>query len=629
MIRKFFSGGLRQRLLIPTVAVLVVCMLLLSSLLILIQQRQFNKLSGAVVAAVQGSNQRAQGSFSKLSTAVGTRLSGMSAGIADTLADETRSALEAEKTLLGQSFGDTLQNSADAMATLLAQVAPATILANNFIDLINYVKAANQNPDVVYAIFLNPDGKPLTRYVDGKDPDIQRFLEAGSGANKLEKVFDASQKDPSVLVVEKAIQIEGKDLGRVVICVSKAASVKQMKEMSARFEAMVDNNSHNISAVIEKETRAVVTDMGARFDQVAAQNSRDVQSISDTIASFGKDINAQTKWTTAGLGGATVLVILAVLFVIIARTARNLQQLTFRLNSGAENVSAATVQISSASQTLASGATEQAASIEETSASLEEMASMTSQNARNAGEADQLMKGAQSIVDQSNASMRDLTDAMAEISRSSEETQKIVKTIDEIAFQTNLLALNAAVEAARAGEAGAGFAVVADEVRNLALRAADAARDTAALIAGTAGRIKEGSSLVGRTNQAFTEITTATAKVSDLLGEIASASTEQAQGVEQINKAVTEMDKVVQNNAANAEESSSSSEEMRAQAEQMKRLVEDLVAMVEGRRFSSDMGRKVPAAGITSPPASAGQGKSAPAPDQVIPPEEDTAFCDF
>jgi methyl-accepting chemotaxis protein len=186
--------------------------------------------------------------------------------------------------------------------------------------------------------------------------------------------------------------------------------------------------------------------------------------------------------------------------------------------------------------------------------------------------------------------MAHLTASMDEISKASEATSKIIKTIDEIAFQTNLLALNAAVEAARAGEAGAGFAVVADEVRNLAMRAAEAAKNTANLIEGTVKKIKEGSAIVQTTNAEFSEVQISAARMGELVGEISAASGEQAQGIEQIRKAVTEMENVVQRNAGNAEESASASEEMSAQAGQMKRFVAELVTMVGGANGHSTIG---------------------------------------
>ena len=252
------------------------------------------------------------------------------------------------------------------------------------------------------------------------------------------------------------------------------------------------------------------------------------------------------------------------------------------LDQSADKVSLAANQVSSSSLELAEGASRQAASIEETSSSLEEMASMTKQNAGNAGQANQLMTGTKEAVSRANQSMRNLTVSMSEISKASEDTSKIIKTIDEIAFQTNLLALNAAVEAARAGEAGAGFAVVADEVRNLAMRAGEAARNTANLIEGTVRKIGEGSDLVAKTDKDFSEVAFSVEKSGELVNQITAASLEQAQGIEQVNKAVSDMDKVVQQNAANAEESASASGEMNAQAEQMKGIVKDLVGVIAG-----------------------------------------------
>lgn len=303
---------------------------------------------------------------------------------------------------------------------------------------------------------------------------------------------------------------------------------------------------------------------------------------SKTVATQANSSATSARWIIGTVAVSAILIGVFLAFIITRSITRPINRIIEALGEGTDQVATASSQVSTSSQQLAEGSSEQAASIEETSSSLEEMSSMTKQNADNATQADTLMKEANQVVSKANTSMDELTGSMEQITKASEETSKIIKTIDEIAFQTNLLALNAAVEAARAGEAGAGFAVVADEVRNLALRAADAAKNTADLIEGTVKKVKDGSDLVNTTNEAFGEVATSASKVGELVGEISAASKEQAQGIEQVNIAVNEMDKVTQSNAANAEESASASEEMSAQAEQMKSMVGELIALVEG-----------------------------------------------
>lgn len=285
--------------------------------------------------------------------------------------------------------------------------------------------------------------------------------------------------------------------------------------------------------------------------------------------------------------GIIALAIAIALVLVFARSiAKPITVVATGLRDAASQVGAASSQVAASSQTLAQGSSEQAASLEETSASLEEISSMTKQNADNAHQADSLSREAGQIVTKANETVNQLTQSMGEISEASEETSKIIKTIDEIAFQTNLLALNAAVEAARAGEAGAGFAVVADEVRSLAMRAAEAAKNTSELIESTVTRVKNGAGLVNETREAFEHVADSTGKVAELVGEIAAASTEQAQGIDQINQAMADMDKVTQSGAANAEETASASEEMNGQAESMQAFVSDLMAVIDGGKSS-------------------------------------------
>ncbi|MEW6184193.1 MAG: methyl-accepting chemotaxis protein [Thermodesulfobacteriota bacterium] len=262
-----------------------------------------------------------------------------------------------------------------------------------------------------------------------------------------------------------------------------------------------------------------------------------------------------------------------------------LNEVMVRLRENSDHVALALGQVFSAGQSLAQGASSQAEGLEQAAASMEKMSSMTKQNADHAQQAKILMKDTSLVVDEAHLSMRELNESMKGISSAGEETGKIIKTIDAIAFQTNLLALNAAVEAARAGEAGAGFAVVAEEVRTLAMRTAEAAKNTTTLIEDTITKVKSGSERVRKTNDTFEKVAGGARKAAELVIGISSASNEQAQGIERINQAILSMERVVERNAASAQESASASAEMNTLALQMRTLVQRMDEII-GREGS-------------------------------------------
>jgi methyl-accepting chemotaxis protein len=238
-----------------------------------------------------------------------------------------------------------------------------------------------------------------------------------------------------------------------------------------------------------------------------------------------------------------------------------------------EQVASAAGQISNGSQGLAQASSEQASTIEEVSSSLHEMTSMAQQSAGNAKDAKRMAEEARTATQRGVKSMTQLSQAVDRIRDSAERTAKIVKTIDEIAFQTNLLALNAAVEAARAGDAGKGFAVVAEEVRSLAMRAADASKQTAELIEESGKHAQDGVSYTGEVVQALDDIAKRSEQVSAVMGEISAASEQQQTGVSQVNTAIEQMNLVTQQVAANSEESASAAEELASQAAHMQAML--------------------------------------------------------
>jgi hypothetical protein len=269
------------------------------------------------------------------------------------------------------------------------------------------------------------------------------------------------------------------------------------------------------------------------------------------------------------------------------RLSRPLNRAIAELDDMSRQMTEAAGQVSVASQSLAENASSQAASLEQISAALAETTSMAQRNSGHAQQADRHSRQSATILEEAKQSMDTLIGSMGETSTAGDNVVKVVQTIDAIAFQINLLALNAAVEAARAGEAGAGFAVVAGEVRNLAMRSAEASRNTHALVEDIIGKIKVGSGVAQQTDQLFGNLSLGVQTVTGLIGEIASASDGQLRDIEQVGSSLKLISDGTQHSAATSQESASASEQMSAQTMHLEGQIDILRGMVEGRRRSA------------------------------------------
>jgi len=443
---------------------------------------------------------------------------------------------------------NTIKNNLNACIDGLGGLTEANKVLNRMA-VNDYTTTVNGNYQGVFAEVAESTNTAQSRIVNAIR--ISHSVAKGDFASDLaalEKVGKRSEQDtllPAYIEMMEAIN-------RLVVDAERLAAAGVAGQLNTRADA----SKH------QGEYRKIIEGFNNTLDAVVGPIN-EASEVMERVAN--KDLTARVKGTYNGDMGR--------IKQAINTAVDNLDEGLQQVNIGAEQVASASVQISTGSQSLSQGASEQAASLEEISSSLQEMASMTRQNATNAQEARGLAESARSTSDTGVASMERLSAAVDKIKVSSDQTAKIVKTIDEIAFQTNLLALNAAVEAARAGDAGKGFAVVAEEVRNLAMRSAEAAKNTANLIEESVKNAEGGVSINGEVLANLREINQQVNKVSEVMSEIALSSEQQNQGIEQVTTAVGEMDQLTQQNAANSEESASAAEELSSQAEEMQSMV--------------------------------------------------------
>jgi methyl-accepting chemotaxis protein len=448
--------------------------------------------------------------------------------------------------------------------------------------------------------------------------EMQQHLLKGAVAVRnmgLQTEVAGLQKDEAEAKQQRAAYLAAKQkLETTELAAEDRAPLEQLAkidaEMNARFAEAVDLaatfNAEQAAAVITQKIDPLLHQANAALAQVVELQKQHAQAATDSasevvrttqLASIAAAVlvmlgSAVLAWRitmsiTGPLKQAEVVAArvadgdlafdicvqgkdeAARLLETLERMRASLSSVVSNVRRNSESVATASSEISQGNNDLSSRTEQQASALQQTAASMEELGTTVRHNADNARQANQLAMGAATVASKGGEVVGQVVDTMREINDSSRRIADIVGVIDGIAFQTNILALNAAVEAARAGEQGRGFAVVATEVRNLAQRSAGAAREIKGLIAASVERVERGTSLVDQAGATMTEIVGAIQRVTDIVGEISTASAEQSSGVSQVGTAVTQMDQATQQNAALVEQSAAAAESLKVQAAQL------------------------------------------------------------
>lgn len=392
--------------------------------------------------------------------------------------------------------------------------------------------------------------------------DLKEFkVQAEADIKAIHEMIDTSEEKANADAFDKAY--------RKYISLFEDQMIPALEQSNG-----IDANIRNIDALIDQqrdETRAPLMAIANSLEAESREGDERFDSIFKTT---------QIWLLITSLGGALTAAVLA--YLLSTSLSSALRSVAQNLFSGSTEVTQASGQMALAAQSLSASSTEAAASLEETVASLEQLATMVSMNSDNSKNAAALSQESARVAEIGDQEMSALAMAMGEISATSKKMSEIINVIDDIAFQTNLLALNASVEAARAGEQGKGFAVVAEAVRSLAQRSANSAKEISNLIKESGDKIERGASMAGKSRETLKGIVESIRKANELNAQIAAASLEQANSLEQINKAMNQLDQATQNNAASAEETAATSEELSSQSEVLKRTVDTLTGIVEG-----------------------------------------------
>jgi methyl-accepting chemotaxis protein len=590
---QFKKSGILAKLLLPTSGIFIAAVVILVTVVIQMQGNFVGHMGQSVTDALQSTTTSVQRQLAEMESNVGETLQENVVKASDTLSRNTSAELAKIQTDITADLQQTLKLNGESMASLLAHVAPRAILSSNFTDLMSYVKSVTKRPDVVYAIYLNPKGRPITRYVNRKDPKIKSYLKSGAAKRKLDKVLNGSQNDSSVMVVEKEMVLEGKSLGKIVLCLDKSSVLEKKKEVESQFASLTKKNADMIRSALTKVSSETGAMMETTLHEISKQSNDTWAAIEETIDQMGQKAKSRMQRTMIGIGlvfGLAVISVIGTLaFVMVLKpinqviaglkdiatgegdlTKRleinskdeigtlarwfnqfvdNLQLIIKDLASNAQDMRSSSAELSEISQTMSVGS-------RKTSDKATGVAEAGDQMRYNMNSVASAMEEATTNLNMVVTAVEEMTATINEIAQTSESARNKTDTAMHLTNSTSQLVGQLGDSAQEIGKVVEAITEISDQVNLLALNATiEAARAGAAGkgFAVVANEIKELASQTqqstneikhrvsdiqnstGGTVTKINEIVSAFGEVNDLVGVIATAIEEQSVTTKEIS----------------------------------------------------------------------------------------------